>query len=147
MRIKARVEPPAVDPKRVQAILDADKPKKGRSTSSSRAAGAKQIGRIANPRENPVARLLDQPAQTAEVDADELALPFDDFAGDQHGLDIARVHHRHHRSRHVVQWEDIDTVGRQHNDVGFLARRERADRAASGACENLRSSDGRPIPS
>jgi hypothetical protein len=27
MGTKARVEPPAVDPKRVQAILDADKPK------------------------------------------------------------------------------------------------------------------------
>jgi hypothetical protein len=49
------VEPPALDPDRVTAILDADKPKYGRTTSSNRAAGAKQIGRIAGPRENAIA--------------------------------------------------------------------------------------------
>src|SRR5580693_2239969 len=62
---------------------------------SSRAAGAKPVGRIAGSGENPIARLFDHATNPAEIDADELTLPFRHLACDEHVIDVAGIHQRH----------------------------------------------------
>jgi hypothetical protein len=70
--------------------------------ASSPAAGAEQIRRITGAGEHAFTRFLDHPTQPAEVDPDEIAVPFGHFASDKHGVDIARVHQCHDRARHIV---------------------------------------------
>ena len=48
--------------------------------SSNRAAGAKAVRGISGPRENRITRLFDHAANPVKINADELAVPFRDFA-------------------------------------------------------------------
>ena len=59
---------------------------------SSRAAGAKPVGRISGSGEDPIARLFDHATNPAEIDADELTLPFRHLACDEHIIDVAGIH-------------------------------------------------------
>ena len=49
-------------------------------------------------------------------------MPFHQLAGDEHVLDVTRIHQRHNRPWHVVQREVVDAVSRQHDDIGLLPR-------------------------
>ena len=66
-------------------------------------------------------------ATLVHVDADELAVALHDLAGDQHGVDVLRRHAGDHRADRVVHRHDVEPVGAQHDDVGLLAGRQRAD--------------------
>ena len=79
--------------------------------------------------EDMVARVLELPAQVRKIDVEQLALPLAHLAGDDHRLDVGAVHQRDHRPRHLVERRHVDRFGVENDDVGLLARRERADLA------------------
>src|SRR5205823_13252386 len=76
--------------------------------------------------EDEVARALELPAQMVQVDVEQLPLPLAHLARDDHGLDVAAVHQGDDRSRHVVERRNVDRLGVEDDDVGLLARGERA---------------------
>ena len=78
--------------------------------------------------EDEVARVLELPAQPAQVDVEEPPVPLAHLARDDHGFDVAALHQRHHGARHVVERRRIDS-GLENDDVGFLARLQRPDLA------------------
>jgi RNA polymerase sigma-70 factor, ECF subfamily len=77
--------------------------------------------------QQPVASGFDVAAQARQIDAHQPTLPFASLSGDKHMLDVAGIHHGHHRTGNVVHGEHVDAIGGEQNDVGFLARRERSD--------------------
>src|SRR5262249_30203147 len=76
-----------------------------------------------------ITRLLYGPDDACDVDADEAAAPFFDLAGNEDRLDVARIHEVHHGAGRVAERPDVEPIGLKHNDIGFLAGRERADLA------------------
>src|SRR5215470_15860609 len=91
---------------------------------------AEGILRDARRGKDEVARGLELPAQAAQIDAEQPALPLAHFARDDHRLDVRAIHQRHHRAGHVVDRRYIDRLCVEDNDVGLLARSERASLAA-----------------
>src|SRR5262245_29481230 len=85
-----------------------------------------QVLRDARRFEAEVARLLELPTQPAHVDVEQLSFPLAHLAGDDHGFDIAALHHLHDSTRYVVDREHVDVRGVEDDDVGLLAGRERA---------------------
>ena len=74
----------------------------------------------------------------ARIDSDQASAPLLHLARDEHRLDMARVHQIDHRAERVVDRPEVETVGLQHDDVGILARRQRADlRVEIGAARAL----------
>src|SRR6266581_5264560 len=65
--------------------------------------------------------------QPAGVPADQLAAAVHDLTRNQDVPDVPGVHHRDDRPGHVVDRGDVDVTRVQHDDVGLLARRQRAD--------------------
>ena len=74
-------------------------------------------------------RLVAEPGDPRQVDADELPVALHHLAGDQHGVDVLRAHAGDHRADRVVHRHDVEHVGAQQDDVGLLAGRQRADLA------------------
>src|SRR5215510_14537369 len=87
---------------------------------------AEQVLRHARRAEDEVARVLQFAAQPAQVYVEQLSFPFAHLAGDDHGLDIAALHHLHDSTRYVVDREHVDMRGVEDDDIGLLAGRERA---------------------
>ena len=83
--------------------------------------------RAVDPREHAVARLLDLAQQPFDVPPDELALPVHDLPRNQDVAHVPGIHHRHNRAGHIVHRPGVDVPRVEHDDVGFLARRQRAD--------------------
>src|SRR5947207_12454425 len=76
--------------------------------------------------EDEVARTLELPAQMVQIDIEQLPLPLAHLARDDHRLDVGAVHQRDDRPRHVVERRHVDRLGVENDDVGLLARGERA---------------------
>src|SRR6266850_5893547 len=76
--------------------------------------------------EDVVARILELAAQVVQVDVEELSFPLAHLARHDHGLDIGAVHQRHDGARHVVERRHVDSGRVEDDDVGLLARGERA---------------------
>ena len=49
---------------------------------------------------------------TRDVHANQIAAPLLHLTGDEHGVDVARVHQVHHRPGRVVERPDVEPVGR-----------------------------------
>src|SRR5690349_19251823 len=71
-------------------------------------ASAQQIHRHIGATHHRIARLLSQPADPREVDADQAAAPFPDLAGDEYGFDMPRVHQIDDSAGRVVERPDIE---------------------------------------
>src|ERR1051325_11895154 len=71
---------------------------------------AEQVLRDARRLIEEVARCHELGAQAVEIDIEQRALPFADFARDDHGFDVAAIHHLHDRSRHVIDREDVQVA-------------------------------------
>src|SRR6266478_9652655 len=95
----------------------------------------------AGPAHHGVARLLSQPEDARRIDAYEVAPPLPRLAGNEHAVDISRVHEIHDRAWRIVERPDIEPVGLEHDDVGFLSGGERADLALE-ACAASASDRG-----
>jgi hypothetical protein len=85
-----------------------------------------EILRNAGPSEEVVAGVLEVAPQPVQIDVEQAALPLAHLAGDDHGLDVGAIHQRDHRSGHVVERRHVERRGVEQDDVGLLARRERA---------------------
>src|SRR5258708_24387928 len=81
------------------------------------------------PAQHAVAGLLRQAQHPRDVDAHEVAAPLFHLAGDEDGVDVARVHEIDHYAGRVVERPDIEAIGAQHDDFGLLAGRQGADLA------------------
>jgi hypothetical protein len=102
--------------------------------------------RNSRPGRDRIARLFDHAANSVEIDTHELALPFDHLAGNENVLDVARIHQRHDRPRDVIEREDINSVGGEHDDIGCFPGGQSADlvfqmgcfgASDRGHCDNL----------
>src|SRR5712691_1002336 len=87
---------------------------------------AEQVLLDARRGEDVVARVLKLPPQPRQIDVEQLAFPFAHLARDDDRLDVGAIHQRYHRARHLVERRDVDRLGVEDDDVGLLARRERA---------------------
>ena len=72
-----------------------------------RRPSAEQVLRDARALVEEVARVLELVAKTAEIDVEHPPLPFAHFAGNDHGLDIAPFHERHHGAGYVVRFRNL----------------------------------------
>ncbi len=101
---------------------------RGRLTSVQlRQAVGEDIFAVVDRGEQVAARLVHHALQPVHVEADDLAAAFPDAAADDHGVDIAALGRLDHRPQRVVRRVEIDVVAPDHDDVGLLAGRERAD--------------------
>src|SRR4051794_27018053 len=73
----------------------------------NRPASAEHVLRHAGLGEDVVARSLELRAQRVQVNIEQPALPFAHLAADDHGLDVAAIHHLNDRARHMVDREDV----------------------------------------
>src|SRR5262249_23800345 len=90
-------------------------------------SSTEQVGLEVRALDHAVTRLLHHPAHARDVDTNEVAAPLLHLAGDEDAVDIARVHQVDDDARHIVERPDVEPVGAEQDDVGFLAGRERAD--------------------
>src|SRR6267378_4366433 len=89
-------------------------------------SSAVQVLRDLRRGEDIVARVLELAAQIVQVDVEQLPLPLAHLARDDDGLDVGAVHQRHYGPRHVVERRHVDRGRVEDDDVGLLARGERA---------------------
>src|SRR5439155_1032600 len=61
-----------------------------------------------------------------QIDIEQPPLPLTDLARNDHGLDVRAVHQRDDRPRHLVERRHVERGGVEDDDIGFLARLERA---------------------
>src|ERR1700722_1725709 len=80
------------------------------------------IGVIACGREQVAARLVDHRFEAHYVEPDHAAAIFAHPAADDDGLDIAALGRLHHGADGVVRRIEVDVVGADHEEIGFLAR-------------------------
>ena len=76
-----------------------------------------------------IARGVHLGVQLGDIDADQLAGALADLAGHHHGVDVGALDRLDDRADGVGHRENGDAIGADHDDVGLLARRERADLA------------------
>src|SRR5436309_2089105 len=57
----------------------------------------------------------------------ELAAALEDAAVDHHGIDVSRLRRGHDHVRRVSEYAEIEIARRHHNEIGALARLDRAD--------------------
>src|SRR5437667_8564336 len=93
---------------------------------SSGIRSAVQVLRDLRCGEDSVARILELPAQVVKVDVEQLPLPLAHLARDDHRLDVGAVHQGYDRPRHVVERRHVESGRVEDDDVGLLARGERA---------------------
>src|SRR5215510_10099444 len=88
---------------------------------------AEEVHRKARAAQHGVARLGGLAQHARHIDAHQVAAPLLHLAGDEDGIDMPGIHDVHDRAGGIVEWPDIEPVGGEHDDVGVLPRRERAD--------------------
>src|SRR2546430_510488 len=104
--------------------LSADMMPRGESPAAR--TSAQKVHLKSSPLKDRITGLLHESAHALRVDAHEAAAPFANFPGDKDGLHVAGVHEIDDRSRRIVERPDIESIGAQDDDVGVLARAQRA---------------------
>ena len=93
----------------------------------SRTSLTEEVALKACPLDDTIARILGQFQYTRYIDTGKTAAPLLRPAGDEHGVDMARIHHTDYGAGRVVQRPNIQLVGLEQYDIGLLAGRQRAD--------------------
>src|SRR5262245_37112103 len=112
------------------------------STSSSCRRGCHLVAGVAHDAGTGFAELLQAAGQHVGGEG-ELAVLLAHDAVDDHGVDVAGAGELHDRIDGIVDRRHVDVVRPQHDDVGFLARRQRADPVLHH--EGAGAADGRPF--